>query len=165
MTAEYRPGNPGRYAILLPMDVLPKLLLIPVVTGFLAQAMKMVVETAQTKRFDLRTLNTYGGMPSSHTAFVVSLATVIGLSEGIFSPAFAIAAVVAVITIRDAIGFRWYLSEHAEILNKLIAELPSREKPKFPRHILERIGHRPSEAFAGGLIGIALSILLWLILP
>ncbi len=144
---------------------LPRLIIVPILAGLTAQVSKILVEAIRTGRINLRLLNTYGGMPSSHTALVISIVTVCGLAEGLFSAAFAIAAVFALITIRDAIGFRTYLSEHARILNKLIEDLPASEKPHFPRHILERIGHTPLEAFVGGVLGLAATLIFWLILP
>lgn len=147
------------------MEFIPKTIAIPIVVGLVAQLSKLIVEAIRKGAIELRLLNTYGGMPSSHTALVVSITTVVGLSEGVASGAFAVAAILAFITIRDAIGFRMYLGEHARILNRLIEELPAPEKPKFPAHILERIGHTPYEAFIGGLIGLSLTLLMWVILP
>lgn len=147
-----------------PVEI-PKLLLIPLAVGFIAQVSKVLVEALRTGTIDLRLLNTYGGMPSSHTALVVSLTTVTGLVEGISSAAFAVAFTFSLITLRDAIGYRMYLGEHAHILNQLIRELPAKEKPRFPHRILEKIGHTPPEAFMGGLIGLTATLVLWLILP
>jgi len=133
------------------------------IAGGIAQMIKILVETIRLGSIDVRMLNSYGGMPSSHTAFVVSLTTVVGIADGITSTTFVIALVVSVITIRDAIGFRMYLSEHARIINQLIAELPAREKPKFPKHIIERIGHTPLQAAAGALVGVISTIILWIV--
>lgn len=144
---------------------LPKELFVPLAAGLIAQISKIVVEAVRTGNVNFKLLNAYGGMPSSHTALVVSLTTVIGLAEGVYSPAFAIAAIFSLITVRDAIGVRRYLSEHAHILNTLITEVPSREKPKFPKHILERIGHTPVEALMGALVGLTATLILWIILP
>ncbi|MBI4092651.1 MAG: divergent PAP2 family protein [Candidatus Kerfeldbacteria bacterium] len=143
----------------------PKIVLIPILSGLIAQLSKLLVETVRSGSADLRVINRYGGMPSSHTALVVSLTTVIGLMEGLSSAAFAVAIIFSLVTVRDAIGFRMYLGEHAHILNKLIEDLPAREKPRFPKHIIERIGHTPAEAMIGALIGIASTLILWFILP
>ncbi|MBI5404812.1 MAG: divergent PAP2 family protein, partial [Candidatus Kerfeldbacteria bacterium] len=137
---------------------IPKLLIIPILAGLTAQVSKVLVEAIRTGSVNLTLLNTYGGMPSSHTALVVSLTTVIGLGERLDSAAFAIAFVFSLITIRDAIGFRMYLSEHARILNKLIADVPAKEKPRFPAQIIERIGHTRTEALMGGLVGLTASL-------
>lgn len=143
----------------------PKIIFVPLASGLIAQAAKVIVEVARSGTINFRLINAYGGMPSSHTAVVVSVATVLGIVEGITSPAFALALVLSLITIRDAIGFRKYLGEHAEILNKLVSELPAKEKPKFPRHVIERIGHTPLQAFMGGLLGLVSTLILWKLLP
>lgn len=158
----YTVSNP--YAILFSMD-LPKELFIPLAAGFVAQLLKIVVEAFRSGEINLRLINAYGGMPSSHTSLVVSLTTVIGIVEGIASPAFSIAAIFSLITVRDAIGVRRYLSEHAHILNTIISEEPKRERPKFPKHLLERIGHTPLQAFMGAIVGLATTFILWVILP
>jgi len=145
--------------------IFAKIILVPIVAGLIAQVSKVLVEAVRTGRVNLALLNRYGGMPSSHTALVVSLTTTVGLVDGINSPAFVIALIFSVVTIRDAIGFRMYLGEHARIINKLISELPAQEKPKFPTHIIERIGHTPLEAVIGGLVGLTATLILWVIIP
>lgn len=142
-----------------------KVLFIPIIAGVFAQILKVLIDGIKSKKINLRLLNMYGGMPSSHTALVVSLTAVAAFSEGLNSIAFAIALVFSVITIRDAIGFRMYLSEHAAVLNKLIAELPAVEKPKFPSHVIERVGHTRFQALVGGLVGLMTTIVLWIIIP
>ncbi|KAF5807462.1 hypothetical protein HanXRQr2_Chr05g0234001 [Helianthus annuus] len=47
------------------------------------------------RKWDTRRMLTSGGMPSSHSATVTSLAACIGLQEGIRSSSFAIAVVLA----------------------------------------------------------------------
>ncbi len=143
----------------------PKIIVVPIASGLIAQFSKVLVEAVRTGTVNLKLLNRYGGMPSSHTALVVSLTTVVGISVGVNSAAFAIAFIFSIITIRDAIGFRMYLGEHAAIINKLVSELPANERPKFPQHIIERIGHTPLQAFMGGLVGLTTTLILWAIIP
>jgi len=145
--------------------IIAKVIIVPVLAGLIAQASKVLIEAIRTGSVDLRLLNRYGGMPSSHTALVVALTTTVGIVDGINSPAFIIALIFSVVTIRDAIGFRMYLGEHARIINKLIRELPAKERPKFPTHIIERIGHTPLEALVGGLVGLTSTLILWVIIP
>ncbi|KAJ0790444.1 hypothetical protein HanPI659440_Chr05g0215491 [Helianthus annuus] len=47
------------------------------------------------RKWDTRRILTSGGMPSSHSATVTSLAACIGLQEGVGSSSFAIAVVLA----------------------------------------------------------------------
>lgn len=144
--------------------VIPKLILIPLLAGLATQVVKFLIQAA---RGNLRwsTLGEYGGMPSAHTAFVVSLTTVIWLRQGWDSSAFAIAVIFSLLVIRDAIGFRQFLGQHGRILNMLIKELPDEEEKKFPLSLAERLGHTPWQAFVGGVIGFVMAMALYNWLP
>ncbi len=144
--------------------VIPKLILIPLLAGLATQIIKFFIEAA---RGNLRwsTFKEYGGMPSAHTAFVVSLTTVIWMRQGWDSPAFAISFIFSLLIIRDAIGFRQFLGQHGRILNMLIKELPDREERKFPSRPAERLGHTPWQAFVGGMIGLIVAVALYWLLP
>lgn len=102
----------------------------------------------------------YSGMPSGHSALVVSLATIIGLTEKVTSPLFAISFILATIIIRDALGIRRYLGQHSQILNILINDLKNDKvlDQKYP-HLLEHIGHTPAQVLAGAAIGASISII------
>lgn len=144
--------------------IVPKLVLIPLLAGAFTQILKFLIQIA---RGELRwsTLQEYGGMPSAHTAFVISLSTVVALENGIASPAFAICAIFSLLIIRDAIGLRQFLGQHGRILNMLIRDLPDEEEKKYPRHLVERLGHTPWQALVGGLVGLLIGWLLYLWLP
>jgi len=91
---------------------------------------------------------------------MTSLATTAALTQGVASPYFAISFILAVLIIRDAIGLRRYLGQHAHMLNVMVKELKSDdvlEKP-YP-HVLEKIGHTPIQVLVGGILGICLSLL------
>lgn len=112
----------------------PYLIIIPLVAVAVAQVLKFIIASGRGE-FRLRNLLAYGGMPSAHTALVVSLCTVLGLSEGINSSAFAVAVVFGLLIIRDAIGLRQYLSQHGRILNMLIKDLPDDIETKYPHYL------------------------------
>jgi len=59
----------------------------------IAQVIKVVEDSVRQRHLDFRRLATAGGMPSSHTALVLSLTTVIGSKRGINSPEFAISVI------------------------------------------------------------------------
>ena len=103
---------------------------------------------------------THGHMPSAHTAFIISLVLSVGMfdDDGIRSGAFAIAVILAVIVIDDAVRLRMYMGDQGRYLNMLIRQLPVDQR-KFP-HFKERLGHRVSEVFVGGFLGALLTILL-----
>ena len=144
--------------------VFPKLLLIPIIAAFITQAIKFLLQVSKGE-WNWQMLQEYGGMPSAHTSFVVSLTTVIGLSQGWTSAPFAISFVFAIITIRDAIGLRQAISLHGKTLNMLIKELPDQEEKKFPHKLAERLGHTPLQALVGGSIGLVLALILYAFLP
>ena len=102
-------------------------------------------------------------MPSAHTAFVVSLATIVFYFDGILSTTFAISVVLAYIVIYDAVNIRTNIGHNGKIVNQLIKEIPTIEKEKYPT-LKEVVGHKLEEAFVGAVFGFALSILLILIL-
>lgn len=136
---------------------IPKLVLIALISGLLTQSIKFIILMFRGN-FRWSSLQEYGGMPSAHTAFVVSLSTVVGLHEGFDSAAFAISFIFSLLIIRDAIGLRQFLSQHGRVLNMLIKDLPDDIEAKYPTNLVERVGHTPLQAFVGGVIGLVLAL-------
>lgn len=138
----------------------PKLVLIALISGLLTQLIKFIIQALRGE-FRWSSLQEYGGMPSAHTAFVVSLSTVVGMHEGIESAAFAVSAIFSLLIIRDAIGLRQFLGRHARVINMLVKDLPDDIEAKYPAHLIERIGHTPLQAIVGGIIGLVLGLTLY----
>ncbi|MFW5888419.1 MAG: divergent PAP2 family protein [Patescibacteria group bacterium] len=140
------------------------ILLAPLVAGFLAQVIKFVIRSNQQK-FSFKNLLAYSGMPSGHTAMVVSLATITGLESGFHSALFAITFILAVIVIRDALGIRRYLGRHGRTINLLVEDLREDKMldEQYP-HLLERIGHTPAQVLVGGILGLAISTIIFLVM-
>ncbi len=138
------------------------LIIIPILVGFITQIIKLTIDGIPNNLNWQHLYKDYGGMPSAHTAFVASLATVVFLREGLNSAAFAIALILALIVIRDAIGFRREIGYNAVLTNMLAQEI-------FPNNpeiqIQERIGHSLKEVIVGLILGIILSLIFyWLLL-
>ena len=123
-----------------------------VVAWLVAQFSKPVLHYAHTRRFSLRHLVTAGGMPSSHSAVVVALATRVGFDAGLSSVAFALASVFAAVVMYDAAGVRRAVSIQARILNRMLTEMIEAQHFNEER-LRELIGHTPFEVFVGALIG------------
>ena len=100
---------------------------------------------------------THGHMPSTHSAFAISLVIIVGYLETVFVAPFAIAVALAVIIIDDALRLRMYLGDQGRYLNMLVENL-NLDASKYPR-LKERVGHRTSEVIVGLLFGSALSFL------
>jgi hypothetical protein len=127
-----------------------------------AQVLKGLQEAVLQKRFNLHRVFETGGMPSSHSAAVASLATSMGLNYGWDSPLFTISTVVAVIVIYDATGIRRAAGEHAIILNELLEELNHLLRDGFKRQNLKTLlGHTYPQAVVGIIIGVALAVTLY----
>jgi hypothetical protein len=136
------------------MDFLQEwqVLLIPLAVAIITQFAKVLIESRKIG-FHWGHMNSYGGMPSSHTALSVSITLTVGLTTGFTSPLFAVTAFVAAVFIRDAVGIRYALGFHGKVLNHLIETLPEDIRTTFPKHLEDRLGHRPIEALVGALLG------------
>ena len=125
-----------------------------------AQFLKVVTGVFKKKKFSIaELLFGTGGMPSSHSAAVCALATACGISEGLDSPIFAVATVLAIIVMRDAMGMRQEVGKHARALNDIFAELmKSNMLPEdFNRTHRELVGHTPLQVYCGAATGIAVA--------
>jgi len=134
-------------------------LLVPICCWAVVQASKVLYHLLVAKKLDLRLLVSSGGMPSSHSALVCSLATAVAIREGIDSSAFAISVVLAFIVMYDAAGVRRAAGIQASILNQMLDEL-FRGQPISEKHLRELIGHTPFEVIVGAALGVLLTWLL-----
>ncbi len=123
------------------------------VPWLIAQISKPIIEYARKRRVDLRLLVSAGGMPSSHSASVCSLATAVAIQEGVSSTLFAISFVLAVIVMYDAAGVRRAASIQARILNQIIDEL-FQGHPISETRLRELLGHTPFEVVVGAVLGV-----------
>ena len=139
------------------------IVIIPIIVGCIAQSIKFLLSVIKHKKIELKFLLISGHMPSAHSAFVVSLVTVIAFFDGIYSTAFAISFVLAYIVIYDALKIRINIGYNGEIINKLIKEIPGIKKEDYPI-LRERIGHKPLEVLAGSMLGFILTIFLIILL-
>jgi uncharacterized protein len=135
-----------------------KILWISILSWFVAQLLKLLINYYRVGVFDLNFLMSSGGMPSSHSSIVTSMATSIGFSQGFDSYAFATATVLSLIVMYDATGVRRAAGKQAEVLNKLILNLGDSSIP-IDTKLKELLGHTPLQVFAGAVLGIFIAIL------
>jgi len=136
------------------------------IAGFISWALAQLIKVPwsyfSTGNWDWVLLLRAGGMPSSHSALVASVAHATGLFAGFDSPVFALALTLAVIVIYDATGIRRQAGIHAEYLNRIIRDrlkgIDSKEHP-----LREMLGHTPVEALAGTIFGICVAQIIWLL--
>lgn len=126
---------------------------------FSAQVIKFVLVLVTTKSLDFKRLIGSGGMPSSHSAIVSSLAVSVGLINGFSSVEFAMCSILAFVVMYDASGVRRAAGQHARILNDLIKGRNDFETSG--KLLKELLGHSPVEVFAGALLGILIAVLVY----
>lgn len=98
-----------------------------------------------------------GGFPSSHTALVCSLCTMIAFRNGVDSDIFMLAFCLMMITVRDALGVRRANGVHAKTLNEIGCELEKKGILKY-KPIKEVLGHNPMEVAFGALLGFFIGL-------
>jgi len=124
----------------------------------IAQMIKVPLNYVLFREWDWSLILSTGGMPSSHSALVTGMSVGIGLQEGFASPLFAIASVIALIVIYDAIGIRRQAGDHARVLNLMIDELLTGH-PLAEKELKEVLGHTPREVIAGMALGVVAAVL------
>ena len=134
-----------------------KVLGISIFACFLAQFMKIF--TGKHKTVELARIFTSGGMPSSHSSFVTSLATLVGIERGFDSTDFAIGCVFALIIMYDATGVRRAVGKQATIINQMLDDLHNKKHIEQKR-LKELVGHTPKEVLFGAMLGIIIAIIL-----
>lgn len=135
-----------------------KYIYIPFLLWFFIQLFKVIYDLVTTKKFNFKRIMGAGGMPSSHSAIVTGLATLIGKYEGVSSPIFAVALILAFVVMYDAAGIRRAAGKQAALLNKII-ETPGLTGVQVSEKLVEVLGHTPVQVFAGALIGVIVGII------
>ena len=135
-----------------------KYIYVPFLLWFGIQAFKVIYDLVTTHKFKFKRILGAGGMPSSHSAVVVSLATLIGKNQGVDSPLFAVALILAFVVMYDAAGVRRAAGKQAQLLNKII-ETPGLTTGQVSEKLVEVLGHTPIQVIVGAIIGIIVGIL------
>ena len=131
------------------------------ISWFTAQLLKMIIVLITEKRIDIRKMLASGGMPSSHSAFVVALAVSIGKICGIASTQFALALGFACIVMYDAAVIRRAAGEQAKILNKMMDDWENKEPNFVKKELKELLGHTPLQVFAGAALGFLFAFFIY----
>lgn len=128
------------------------------ITWLSAHAIKYIIGIFKNEKVTLsRAIFTSGGMPSAHSATIISLATVIGLRDGFESGLFGLAILVAIIVMYDAVKVRRSAGEQGDAIKDLIKEQGS--KVKIP-YIAK--GHLMIEVVVGAIFGVVMGAVVFL---
>ena len=135
------------------MFVTNKYIYVPIILWFGIQLFKLIYDLCTTKKFNFKRIKGAGGMPSSHSAVVTSLATLIGKNLGVDSPIFAISLIFAFVVMYDACGVRRAAGKQAKVLNEIV-NTPGLSNVQVQEKLQEALGHTPVQVFVGALIGL-----------
>ena len=127
-----------------------------VVAGGLSQLVKILMFIFKFKRkFHFNDLIVTGGMPSTHSALVGSLTTIILLTQGLSTLFFAV-FVFSMIVLRDTVGVRRSVGEEGKVIEKII---------KFGKLKINdfyySLGHKFTEMVVGLILGIISAIFIY----
>ncbi|GLY11004.1 divergent PAP2 family protein [Bacillus badius] len=129
----------------------------------IAQALKIPLHYMKKKEWKPEQFLATGGMPSSHSAGVSSLATYIALKKGVSTIDFALSVVFGLIVMYDAQGIRRQTGELTlkvndldELVDKIKEDDPVKYEEKVPDPLKEVLGHKPGEVIGGALLGAAI---------
>lgn len=142
-------------------EILGNRILITGIIGWaVAQVLKTILFAIITRKLDLTRLTGDGGMPSCHSATVTSVAVMTGLQCGFDSPYFAIAAILAVVVMHDAMGVRLETGKQAQVINEMFELLDrlSEESLSMDVKLKELVGHTPMQVVAGGVLGVVVAV-------
>ena len=127
-----------------------KYILVPFLLWLAIQISKVVVDCIEKKKITLRRLLGSGGMPSSHSAVMVSITVMLGKNIGFKSPIFALACFITLVVMQDAIGVRRQVGKQAKYLNEILMDKKTSPEEKFQ----EMVGHTPFQVLIGLIVGL-----------
>ena len=133
-------------------------LIVPFATWFFIQLFKLIYDLVTTKKFNFKRILGAGGMPSSHSAVVVALCTMIGKNYGINSAIFGLSVVFAFVVMYDAAGVRRAAGKQAKLLNKIV-QTPGLSNVEVTEKLQEVLGHTPTQVFVGAFIGLIVGVI------
>ena len=142
-----------------------EVIVVPLCAWFIAQVLKTIINALVNKKISFERMVGDGGMPSAHTATVVSVMLMCGFTAGFDSPLFALATIFAIVVMHDATGVRRETGKQAVVILDMIqvmheyfwekdAELKAEKLKVF-------VGHSKWQVFCGMLLGIAVVLVYW----
>lgn len=143
-----------------------RIIIVCILAWFTAQLIKVITNLVKyeiakskgetAKKVTLETMFKLGGMPSSHTATVISLAACVGLTKGWESDIFAVAGVFAFIVMFDAYKVRLPISRLTDAFNLLQDKVYN----KNIEDVKKVEGHTLPEIAGGFVVGFIVAFLM-----
>ncbi len=144
-------------------DFITNIIFIAAASGWIvAQILKTLIHMVMTRKFTPERLVGGGGMPSSHSATVCSLATASCIEYGASSFEFAISLILAIIVMYDAMGVRRETGIQAKLLNNIMQVFANMGQDTLSPDdkLKEFIGHTPIQVLAGAILGVIIALII-----
>lgn len=138
----------GEWNYSLEMNTLPLALTAAVISNILGQGWKVFTPVFRGKAPAFKNVLQSGGMPSSHTAAVASMALVTGFREGFSSSLFAVAFILTAVVAHDAVRVRGAINNIIKVLRRTVPPELIEEEGTLP----DTIGHSLGEVAAGFIL-------------
>lgn len=138
-----------------------KILWVAILSWFMAQLIKMLITLMQEKRFDFSKMWSSGGMPSSHSSFVMAATISVGYVYGFDHALFAVCMVFSFIVMYDAANVRLEAGKQAVVINQIIEVLENPDLNPEER-LKELLGHTPLQVVMGGILGFVVAVICYL---
>ena len=122
--------------------------------AFTSQIIKFILFNIKNRKINFKIFTTTGGMPSTHSAGVMGLSTIVGILDGYDSILFAVALGFSLVIMYDAAGLRRAAGKTAASLNKMMEEFYNHDLRAVGGKLKELLGHTPFEVFVGAIYGI-----------
>ena len=119
---------------------------VPFMAWLVAGSTKFMINSIKARQLAFDQIG-YGGLPSTHSAVVTSVAALVAIREGLNHPAFGVAVAVAFVVMLDANSLRGQVSKHAQAINRLSDGMQEKS-------LRESMGHTRLEIGAGIVVGI-----------
>ena len=142
-------------------DLLHNQIFVAAVLGWLvAQVLKTIIHMIVNKQFVAERMVGGGGMPSSHSATVCALATATGMRYGGGSFEFAVAIMLAIIVMYDAMGVRRETGIQGRVINEMLDIFMNMGKEiSAEAKLKELVGHTPLQVLMGAVLGCVIAVL------
>ena len=128
-----------------------KFLIVPFIVWCCIQLFKFITDLVINRKPNFKRLFGAGGMPSSHSAVVATLTTLVGKEYGLGSAIFAVSFVFSLIVMYDAAGVRRAAGKQATLLNKLVENYPN-SNVIVTEKLVEVLGHTPFQVLVGAIL-------------
>ena len=138
-----------------------RILMAGICSWFVAQVLKTIIDAVVNRGVDWHRMVGDGGMPSCHSATVTAVALASGITQGFNSPVFAVACILAIVVMHDAMGVRLETGKQAKVLNQMMQLLQDLGQPQISmgKKLKELVGHTPLQVAAGFVLGVIIGLI------